>query len=35
VGAKGFAVTKKEQLKPVFQQALAHDDFVIVDVKLD
>ena len=34
-GAKGFAVTKKEQLKPVFQQALAHDDFVVVDVKLD
>ena len=34
-GAKGFAVTKKEQLKPVFQQALAADAFVIVDVKLD
>lgn len=34
-GAKGFAVTSKEQLKPVFQQALATDDFVVVDVKLD
>ena len=34
-GAKGFAVTKKEELKPVFQQALASDDFVVVDVKLD
>jgi acetolactate synthase-1/2/3 large subunit len=34
-GAKGFAVTKKEELKPVFQQALAADDFVMVDVKLD
>jgi acetolactate synthase-1/2/3 large subunit len=34
-GAKGFAVTRKEQLKPVFQQALASDDFVVVDVKLD
>jgi acetolactate synthase-1/2/3 large subunit len=34
-GAKGFAVTKKEELKPVFQQALAADDFVVVDVKLD
>jgi sulfoacetaldehyde acetyltransferase len=34
-GAKGFAVTKKEQLKPVFQQALAADAFVVVDVKLD
>ena len=34
-GAKGFAVTKKEKLKPIFQQALASDDFVVVDVKLD
>jgi acetolactate synthase-1/2/3 large subunit len=34
-GAKGFAVTSKDQLKPVFQQALTSDDFVVVDVKLD
>ena len=34
-GAKGFSVTRKEELKPVFQQALASDEFVIVDVKLD
>ncbi len=34
-GAKGFAVTSKDQLKPVFQQALASDEFVVVDVKLD
>ena len=34
-GAKGFAVTKKEDLKPVFQQALGADEFVVVDVKLD
>ncbi|HEX9143337.1 MAG TPA: thiamine pyrophosphate-binding protein [Candidatus Binatia bacterium] len=34
-GAKGFAVTRKEDLKPVFQKALASDDFVVVDVKLD
>ena len=34
-GAKGFSVTKKEELKPVFQQALASDEFVVVDVKLD
>ena len=34
-GAKGFAVTRKEELKPVFQKALASDDFVVVDVKLD
>jgi thiamine pyrophosphate-dependent acetolactate synthase large subunit-like protein len=34
-GAKGFAVTRKEELTPVFQEALASDDFVVVDVKLD
>ena len=34
-GAKGFSVTKNEELKPVFQQAVASDDFVVVDVKLD
>jgi acetolactate synthase-1/2/3 large subunit len=34
-GAKGFSVGKKEELKPVFQQTLASDDFVVVDVKLD
>jgi thiamine pyrophosphate-dependent acetolactate synthase large subunit-like protein len=34
-GAKGFSVKRKEELKPVFQQALALDEFVVVDVKLD
>jgi thiamine pyrophosphate-dependent acetolactate synthase large subunit-like protein len=34
-GAKGISVTKKEQLKPVFEQALGSDEFTIVDVKLD
>jgi acetolactate synthase I/II/III large subunit len=34
-GAKGYRVTRKEDLKPVFQKALASDDFVVVDVKLD
>ena len=34
-GAKGVAVTKKEQLKPAFQDALSRDEFVVVDVKLD
>ena len=33
--AKGFSVTRKEELRPAFQQALASDDFVVVDVKLD
>jgi len=34
-GARGVRVTRSEELRPVFQQALACDDFVVVDVKLD
>ena len=34
-GAKGYSVTKKEELTPVFKEALANDEFVVVDVKLD
>jgi thiamine pyrophosphate-dependent acetolactate synthase large subunit-like protein len=34
-GAKAYSVTRKDDLKPVFQKALASDDFVVVDVKLD
>ena len=34
-GAKGFSVTKKDQLKPVLEQGLGSDEFVVVDVKLD
>ena len=34
-GAKGLSVTRKEELKSVFQKALAADEFVVVDVKLD
>jgi len=34
-GARGYSVTKKEQLAPVFKETLMKDEFVIVDVKLD
>ncbi|HEX2228076.1 MAG TPA: thiamine pyrophosphate-dependent enzyme, partial [Candidatus Binatia bacterium] len=34
-GANGFKVTRKEELKPILQQALASDDFSLVDVELD
>ena len=34
-GAKGISVTRSDELKPVFKQALQSDDFVLVDVKLD
>ena len=34
-GAKGYSVTKKDQLAPVFKEALAKDEFVVIDVRLD
>lgn len=34
-GAKGLAITRREEIKPVLQKALESDDFVLVDVKLD
>jgi acetolactate synthase-1/2/3 large subunit len=34
-GAKGFRVTRQEDLKPVLQQGLASDEFIVVDVQLD
>jgi acetolactate synthase-1/2/3 large subunit len=34
-GAKGFTITRPEEVRPVFQQALKTDDFVVVDVKMD
>jgi acetolactate synthase-1/2/3 large subunit len=33
--AKGFTVTRPEEVRPVFQKALASDEFVVIDVKLD
>jgi len=34
-GARGVRITQSEELRTIFQQALASDDFVVVDVKLD
>jgi acetolactate synthase-1/2/3 large subunit len=34
-GAKGLKVTRVEELRPAFQQALANDDLVVIDVKID
>jgi acetolactate synthase-1/2/3 large subunit len=34
-GATGHKVTRAEEVRPVFQKALASDDFVVVDVKVD
>jgi acetolactate synthase I/II/III large subunit len=34
-GAQGLTITRPEEIKAVLQKALASDDFVVVDVKLD
>ena len=34
-GAKGYTITRPDEVRPVLQKALASDDFVVVDVKVD
>jgi acetolactate synthase-1/2/3 large subunit len=34
-GAMGHTITRPEEVRPVLQKALASDDFVVVDVKVD
>ena len=34
-GAKGYTITRPEEVRPTFERALTSDDFVIVDVKVD
>jgi acetolactate synthase-1/2/3 large subunit len=34
-GAKGYTVTRPEEVRPVLQRSLGSDDFIAVDVKLD
>jgi acetolactate synthase I/II/III large subunit len=34
-GAKGYTITRPEEVRPVLQKALQSDDFVVVDVKVD
>ncbi len=34
-GAKGFTVTRPEEVRPVIQKSLESDDFVVVDIKMD
>jgi acetolactate synthase-1/2/3 large subunit len=34
-GAKGYAITRPEDVRPVLQKSLASDDFVVIDVKVD
>jgi thiamine pyrophosphate-dependent acetolactate synthase large subunit-like protein len=34
-GATGYTITRSEEVRPVLQKALASDDFVVVDVKVD
>ena len=34
-GAKGYTITRPEEVRPVLQKSLESDDFVLVDVKVD
>jgi acetolactate synthase-1/2/3 large subunit len=34
-GAKGYTITRSEEVRPVLQKSLESDDFVVVDVKVD
>jgi acetolactate synthase-1/2/3 large subunit len=34
-GATGYAITRAEEVRPTFEKALASDEFVVIDVKVD
>jgi acetolactate synthase I/II/III large subunit len=34
-GAKGYTITRAEEVRPVLQKSLKSDDFVVIDVKVD
>jgi acetolactate synthase I/II/III large subunit len=34
-GAKGYTITRSEEVRPVLQKSLESDDFIVVDVKVD
>jgi acetolactate synthase I/II/III large subunit len=34
-GAKGYTITRAEEVRPILQKSLESDDFVVVDVKVD
>jgi acetolactate synthase-1/2/3 large subunit len=34
-GATGYTITRAEEVRPTFEKALASDEFVVVDVKVD
>jgi acetolactate synthase I/II/III large subunit len=34
-GAKGYTITRPEEVRPILQKSLESDDFVVVDVKVD
>jgi acetolactate synthase-1/2/3 large subunit len=34
-GAKGYTITRPEEVRPVLQKSLESDEFVVVDVKAD
>ena len=34
-GAKGYTITRPEEVRPVLQKSLESDDFIVIDVKVD
>lgn len=34
-GAKGYTITRPEEMRPILQKSLESDDFMVVDVKVD
>jgi thiamine pyrophosphate-dependent acetolactate synthase large subunit-like protein len=34
-GAKGYTITRPEEVRPILQQSLQSDDFIVLDVKVD
>ena len=34
-GAKGYTITRPEEVRPILQKSLESDDFIVVDVKVD
>jgi acetolactate synthase-1/2/3 large subunit len=34
-GAKGYTITRPEEVKPTLQKSLESDDFIVIDVKVD
>jgi thiamine pyrophosphate-dependent acetolactate synthase large subunit-like protein len=34
-GAKGYTITRADEVRPVLQKSLQSDEFVVIDVKVE